>query len=65
MEEILRAKIEEYLTGLDPNEFIQITNLLTNETGKQRIIDTIIDKMLASKMSIDDAVTEIEISLYN
>jgi hypothetical protein len=65
MENLLRAKVEEFLVNLDRDEFINITSMMSNETGKQRIIDTVIDKVLKDKLKIEDAVTDIEISLYN
>jgi hypothetical protein len=64
MENILRLKVEEFLIGLDRDEFINITNMMSNETGKQRIIDTVIDKVLKDKLKIEDAATDIELSLY-
>jgi hypothetical protein len=64
MENLLREKITEFLIGLDRDEFINITNMMSNETGKQRIIDTVIDKVLKDKLKIEDAVTDIELSLY-
>jgi hypothetical protein len=60
-----RQLIENYLLLLDKEEYMNIYSLIKSEVGKQRIVDTIYNKMMSNpKLTIEDVVSDIELSLY-
>ena len=59
-----KADILTYLKRLDADKYMNISNMLANETSTNRLIDDIFDRMLVDqKIPLPDLVNEVEISL--
>ena len=59
-----KADILTYLKRLDADKYMNISNMLANQTSTNRLIDDIFDRMLVDqKIPLPDLVNEVEISL--
>jgi hypothetical protein len=62
-----RELINEFITTLDKDEYVNITSRMNNDTEKNRIIDAVYSKMMSQpgKLKIENVVSQIELSFYS